>query len=154
MNQAIAIRRGDHRDRAFVLDLGKRVASTSISAIRPTIVPLVESAYERLVAFINLRDHDILIAGDPEPLGFLIMLRDMTDEVTSGEQAFVAYMAVEAHARRRGIATALLRAAEEVARSYGLPHLSLMVTEDNAGARALYAAAGYLTERRLLTKVL
>ena len=32
MNAAIAIRRGSARDRAFVLDLGKRVAPTSVSS--------------------------------------------------------------------------------------------------------------------------
>lgn len=154
MNEQIAIRVGDARDRAFVLDLGRRVAATSISTLRPTPLPLVEVAYERLLAFMDYRAHDVLIAGDAEPLGFLLLLRDMPDEVTSGEQAFVAYMAVEPHARRRGIATALLRAAEEIALAAGLPHLSLMVTEDNREARALYEAAGFSTERRMMTKVL
>ena len=152
MNEQIAIRRGDYRDRAFVLDLGRRVAATSISSVRPTVLPLVENAFERLLAFIEFRAYDMLIAGDTEPLGFLLLLRDMPDEVTSGEQAFVAYMAVEPRARRRGVARSLLLAAEEIALAAGLPHLSLMVTEDNLEARALYEAVGFATERRMMTK--
>jgi len=35
-----------------------------------------------------------------------------------------------------------------------LPYMSLMVTEENEAARALYERAGYVTERRLLSKPL
>ncbi|MHB8357563.1 MAG: GNAT family N-acetyltransferase [Vulcanimicrobiaceae bacterium] len=45
-----------------------------------------------------------------------------------------------------------MEAAEDEARRRGLPYMGLMVTEDNAAARALYDSAGYLTERRLLCK--
>jgi len=55
-------------------------------------------------------------------------------------------------ARRRGIATLLLGAAEDAARVRGLPVVALMVTEDNAPACEFYAHAGYTTERRLLCK--
>ena len=40
------------------------------------------------------------------------------------------------------------------ARRRGLPYLSLMVTEDNVPARELYTAAGFTTERRMMTKTL
>lgn len=86
------------------------------------------------------------------PLGFLLMLDDIPDEVTGLPQAFIAYMAVEPQTRRRGIAAQLLRAAEDAARVRGLPNLALMVTEDNLAARELYAQAGFATERRLLCK--
>ena len=74
--------------------------------------------------------------------------------MTLSQQAFVAYTAVEPHARGRGVARALLVAAEERARAAGLGYVSLMVTDENAPARALYEGAGYVTERRMLTKVL
>jgi ribosomal protein S18 acetylase RimI-like enzyme len=63
-------------------------------------------------------------------------------------------MAVEPSHARRGIGRALLDAVEALARERGIPHLSLMVTDENAAARALYDRAGFATERRLLTKAL
>lgn len=155
MTPAISIRIGDTRDRDFVLDLGRRVAATSISSIRPAPMALVEMAYERLIGYIFGHRFDLLIAADARrPLGFLLLLRDLPDEVTATEQAFVAYMAVEPSARRQGIGAALLRGAEDLARADGLGFLSLMVTEDNLPARKLYARSGLQTERRMMTKAI
>jgi ribosomal protein S18 acetylase RimI-like enzyme len=155
MTPAISIRVGDVRDREFVRDLGRRVAATSVSAIRPAPLALVELAYDRLIGYIFGHSFDLLIAADDSRrLGFLLLLRDMPDEVTATEQAFVAYMAVEPDARRQGIGAALLQGAEDLARAAGLGFLSLMVTEDNAAARTLYERVGLRTERRMLTKAL
>jgi len=151
----IAIRRGTAADRAFVRDLGKRVADTSVSAVRPVPLVAVESAFDRLTQFVYGRSHELLVAHEGERrLGFLLLLLDLPDEVTNGEQAFVAYMAVEPAEQGRGIGAALVAGAEDLARALGLPYLSLMVTEDNAAARRLYARAGLVTERRMLTKPL
>ena len=153
MMPAVSIRKGDASDRDYVLDLGRRVAETSISAIRPVPTALVETAFDRLVGYIFGHQYDLLVAYcGPQPCGFLILLRDLPDEVTMTEQAFVAYMAVEPQARRRGIGAALLAGAEDIARADGLAFLSLMVTEENAGARRLYERFGLQTERRMLTK--
>jgi len=56
--------------------------------------------------------------------------------------------------KRRGIARVLLDNIEDQARKRGLPYLSLMVTEENVAARELYAGAGFITERRMMTKPL
>ena len=155
MSSSIAVGLGDARDRDYVLDLGRRVAATSISAIRPAPVALVEIAFDRLIEFVFGHQYDLLIARSGERrCGFLILLRDMPDEVTATEQAFVAYMAVEPAVQRQGIGAALLSAAEEIARVNGLGFLSLMVTEDNLAARRLYERCGLQTERRMLTKAL
>jgi ribosomal protein S18 acetylase RimI-like enzyme len=153
---ALTLRRGGDDDRDFVLDLGKRTSGVSVSPLRPAPVPLVEESYENLVDFSLRHAHTLIVAEDAleGALGFLILIEDIPDEVTGLQQAFVAYMAVEPHARRRGIGARLLGAAEEAARASGLSHLALMVTEDNAPARELYAQAGYSTERRLLCKPL
>ena len=152
---AIAVRMGNARDRDFVLDLGRRVAATSLSAIRPAPLALVELAYERLIGYIFGHQYDLLIATDSRrPCGFLLLLRDLPDEVTTTEQAFVAYMAVEPEFRRCGIGAALLSGAEELARGGGLAFLSLMVTEDNRAARRLYEGFGMQTERRMMTKAI
>ena len=155
MTQAVSIRRGDLRDRDYVLHLGRRVAQTSISALRPVPAALVETAFGRLVQYIFGHQYDLLIAQTgTQPCGFLILLRDLPDEVTMTEQAFVAYMAVEPQVRRRGVGAALLAAAEDIARADGLAFLSLMVTEDNVAARELYGRFGLQTERRMLTKAI
>jgi len=152
---AIAIRRGTAADRSFVGDLGKRVAETSISAIRPVDVGSVEAAFDRLTHFVYGRRHEVLIAHEGQRrLGFLLLLLDLADEVTNSDQAFIAYMAVEPGEQGRGVGSALVAGAEDLARAFGLPHLSLMVTEDNAAAQRLYARAGLVTERRMLTKPL
>lgn len=155
MTSPATIRMGGRDDRDFVLDLGRRVSATSISSIRPVPVALVEAAYDRLVTFIFGNAYDLLIAVDGgRPCGFLLLLRDLPDEVTTTEQAFVAYMAVEPEVRRRGIGAALLHGAQEIARADGLGFLSLMVTEDNVAARKLYERFGLTTERRMMTKAL
>jgi ribosomal protein S18 acetylase RimI-like enzyme len=155
MSATIAIRRGTYRDRAFVIDLGRRVSPTSVSSIRDALPPLVEGAYERLVEYVLAREHDVLIAeSDGVPAGFALLIYDLPDEITLTEQAFVAYMAVEPAWQRQGAGRALLASIEERARLRGLPYLSLMVTEENAAARDLYDAAGFTTERRMMTKAL
>jgi ribosomal protein S18 acetylase RimI-like enzyme len=155
MSEAIAIRRGTVRDRDFVVDLGRRVAVTSVSSLRIALPPLVEGAYERLVEYVIAREHDILVADvDGVPAGFALVIYDLPDEITLSEQTFIAYMAVEPQSQRRGIGRILLASIEDQARKRGLPYLSLMVTEENAAARELYAGAGFITERRMMTKPL
>jgi len=155
MSEAIAIRRGTVRDRDFVVDLGRRVSVTSVSSLRIALPPLVEGAYERLVEYVLAREHDILVADvDGVPTGFALIIYDLPDEITLTEQTFIAYMAVEPAWQRRGIARILLANIEDQARKRGLPYLSLMVTEDNSAALELYAGAGFITERRMMTKPL
>lgn len=151
----VAVRSLREGDREFVRDLGRRTAGTSVASYRPASDFVVEFALERLVETVEARSHCALVAeAGGRPAGFLLMLDDLPDEITSMPQAFVAYMAVEPALRRRGIGKKLLDAAEREARRRGLPYICLMVTEENAPARALYGSAGYRTERRMLCKAL
>ncbi|MBD5632886.1 MAG: GNAT family N-acetyltransferase [Candidatus Eremiobacteraeota bacterium] len=127
-----------------------------MSALRTSSDELLAFSYDRLVDFALERSYELYIAQSDfdGPLGFVLMLVDLPDEVTALPQGFIAYMAVEPDARRRGIAASLLAAAEGAARARGLPFMALMVTEDNVAARELYAQAGFSTERRLLCKAL
>ena len=155
MSAAVAVRRGGGADRSFVRDLGKRSAASSVSPSREARYDDVLDAFARLVEFVFERRHEVLIAEEEgAPVGFLLLLFDVPDEVTLTEQAFVAYTAVEPHARARGVGRALLEAAELQARAAGLRYMSLMVTEENGPARALYERAGFVTERRMMTKAL
>ena len=152
----IAVRQGGPPDHPFVLDLGRRVAMTSVSSLRPAMRPLVELSYDKLLEFVLRQSHVVLVACDDDRrLGFLLLLDQLPDEVTMAPQAFVAYMAVEEFvARRQGVGRALLEAAEAIARERGLPNLAMMVTEENTAALELYTSCGYQTERRLLCKPL
>jgi ribosomal protein S18 acetylase RimI-like enzyme len=155
MSAAVAVRRGDEGDHDFVRDLGRRSATSSVSAVRIARHDDVLYSLDRLADFVFGRRHTALIAErDGERVGFLLLLYDMPDEVTLTQQAFVAYTAVEPHARGSGVGRALMVAAEAHARAEGLAYISLMVTEDNVPARKLYDTAGFVTERRMLTKAL
>ena len=156
MNASATLRRGDENDRAFVTELGRRTVLSSVSASRDPASDAVEASFERLLDFAFDRGYVLFVAEDDldGPIGFVLMLDDVPDEVTGDAQGFVAYMAVDPDARRRGVGAALLDAAERAARERGLPYMSLMVTEENEAARELYAQAGYRTERRLLCKPL
>ena len=149
------VRLGTTADAGYILDLGSRTLAANVSEIRPAPAPLLQQSYERLVEYVTGLPHIAFIAESPlERLGFALAIDALPDEVTGLPQGFVAYMAVEPHARRRGVGRALLTAVEEEARRRGLPHVALMVTEDNEPARQMYAQAGYVTERRLLCKAL
>jgi ribosomal protein S18 acetylase RimI-like enzyme len=151
----IVIREGRAEDRAFVQDLGKRTMGDSVAAFRYVNEALLEASYDGLLDFVFRQSHVLLVAErSGSRAGFILMLDTMPDEVTRMPQGFVAYMAVEPSMRGAGIGSRLLAAAEDEARRRGLPYMGLMVTEDNAAARALYERAGYLTERRLLCKPL
>jgi len=155
MSAALAVRLGDGDDRDFVRDLSRRTATSSVSAVRIAKHDDVIDSVEKLAGFVFVRKHETLIAErDGERVGFLLLLYDVPDEVTLTQQAFVAYTAVEPAARRTGVARALMAAAEAHARAQGLGYVSLMVTEDNVAARALYDGFGFVTERRMMTKAL
>jgi ribosomal protein S18 acetylase RimI-like enzyme len=142
-------------DWAFVRDLGRRTAMTSVASSRPAPQPAVRAAFERLCDLVESQSHAMLIAQrGTTRVGFLLLLDSLPDEVTLIPQGFLAYMAVEPARQRRGVGTALLAAAEDEARRRGLPYMALMVTEENAAARTLYDGRGYLNERRLLCKPL
>jgi len=151
----ILVRAATKDDRAFIEALGKRTAMDSVSSLRRAQPADVLANFERLLSVVALRDHVALIAeAEGVPAGFLLMLDSLPDEVTGDDQAFVVYMAVENAARRTGVGSALLARAEDEARKRGAPYMALMVTQENAAARALYERAGYRTERRLLCKTL
>lgn len=152
---AAVLRDGRPADRAFVEDLGRRTIGDSIATFRRGRESLVHASLARLFETVFAQSHVLLVAEvDGAPAGFVLFLDAMPDEVAMMPQAFVAYMAVEPALQSRGIGSALLEYAENEARRRGLPYMGLMVTEENASARALYERAGYVTERRLLCKPL
>lgn len=153
---AISVRYSRPDDRAFIKSLGETSSFETVSPQRPAPAHATALAFRKLLAYCDERSANVTLVGevDGARAGITIVVFDVLDDVTQSEQAFVAYMAVAREHRRRGVARALLAAAEEEARRRGLSHISLMVTEASVPARALYAQAGFSDERVLMTKVI
>ena len=66
-----------------------------------------------------------------------------------GVRGWIYHLAVDEAHRRRGIASALLRAAEAELVRRGCPKVNLQVMGSNAAVVALYEAAGYAVEDRI-----
>ena len=83
----------------------------------------------------------IALSG-PEPAGFLCaqIKRSMCYNAPSAEltEMFVS----EAH-RRKGVATALIRALEAELRARNITEITLLTGDDNLPAQALYASLGF-----------
>jgi len=65
-----------------------------------------------------------------------------------GVRGWVHHLAVHGSCRRQGIASALMRAAEEGLAGLGCPKVNLQVRATNAAVVAFYRAIGYDVEER------
>ena len=75
-------------------------------------------------------------AGEKQPCGFAL-LRTAADEME------ILTLAVLPHARRRGVARALMQAARQYARQTGISKIFIEYAQDNQAAHALYESVGY-----------
>lgn len=105
-----------------------------------------------------------LAVGDPAEAGFMrrlagsvgwvaavrafLLLSLLGEGRGAGADGYVEELAVDASARRRGAAWALLEALEREAERAGMTRLTLWVTVDNHAARALYRRFGFRVARR------
>jgi ribosomal protein S18 acetylase RimI-like enzyme len=97
-------------------------------------------AVERLLAD---RPGALLVAElDGRPVGALIATSD-------GWRASMYRLAVAARHRRRGVATALVRAGEQRLRAAGTARITVLVARDDAVACAFWAAVGYADDRAI-----
>ena len=106
-----------------------------------------QDAPEQSRAFIADRlaksDSVVLLAADAgSALGFA-QLYPMFSSVSAARVWVLNDLFVEAHARRRGVARALLEAAEAFARDDGALRLELETDPDNRAAQTLYRATGW-----------
>lgn len=86
--------------------------------------------------------------GWPRAIRATLVLSVLAHGRLDADEAYVDELAVDAWARRRGVASALLETCAEQARAAGRRRLTLWVTIDNAGGRALYASTGFAEARR------
>ncbi len=113
-------------------------------------------AYRRMAEFCRRREGTVTLVAerDSQRAGFLMLITDVPDDVTQLEQGFVAYVAVAEDQRGQGVGRALIQAAVSECKRRDIPHVSLMVSSNNASARSLYADEAFVEERILMTKAL
>jgi ribosomal protein S18 acetylase RimI-like enzyme len=85
---------------------------------------------------------------DDEVAGYL-RLRPATPWASNAHVLMIAGLAVAPSAQRKGVASALLEAAEAPASERKIERLTLRVLSVNTAARALYERHGYETEGEL-----
>jgi hypothetical protein len=66
-----------------------------------------------------------------------------------GTRGWIYHLAVDSEFRRRGVGTALVRAAEEGLRRLGCPKVNLQVRAGNEGVVAFYQSLGFEVEPRV-----
>ena len=105
--------------------------------------PDVPRARDWLRSRLRVGESVVLLAKrEGTTVGF-VQLYPMFSSVRTARTWILNDLYVDAGARRRGVARALLDASAAVARSDGAAGISLETTQDNAAARALYRAAGW-----------
>jgi ribosomal protein S18 acetylase RimI-like enzyme len=67
-------------------------------------------------------------------------------EDAASKRAYLSNVCVAAAARRSGVASGLMQAAESAASSSGVEHLYVHVVADNAPAKRLYERLGFAVE--------
>jgi ribosomal protein S18 acetylase RimI-like enzyme len=83
----------------------------------------------------------------------VVTIREQT-HFTGQTDAYVGELAVASGMERRGIATALMNAAEAWAAQRGLAFVTLHTGAANQAARSLYRRLGYREEELLLAKAI
>jgi ribosomal protein S18 acetylase RimI-like enzyme len=107
------------------------------------------SAYTPRPFFNNARPEEVLVGVlDGEVAGF-ICLRPATPLASNAHVLMIAGLGVTPSMQRRGVASALLEAAETYASERKIERLTLRVLAVNNEARALYERCGYETEGEL-----
>lgn len=145
------LRVGSSRDRATVVTFMERTY-TELDPHQPRghIAKTVDRYLSRETPLWWV-DVDSTAGASAAPVG-LIWLGQATDQRSGVLHPYVLMLYVAPDHRRRGIATALLTAAEAWAQQRGHGQITLQVFSYNQAAQALYQSLGYLPEALLLKK--
>jgi GNAT superfamily N-acetyltransferase len=142
--RAIRVRPARAADRVFVLDTAARLADFGPPGWRSP-EELVEGEARTLRDFFESPDDGstLLIAEAGERRAGFALVEELRDYFTLERHGHVGILAVTAGAEGRGVAGALLRAAEAWARDRGFCTLTLNVFSGNRHARAVYEHMGF-----------
>lgn len=151
---AIEIRVYEPRDRAAILALAPRLAvgmppwrdrAAWLRAVEGWVRDAADAAADD--------EHAVYVAVDGDTVvGFVEVTR--RTHFTGAVDAYVGELVTAAGYERRGIARALMQAAEDWGAARGLHLLTLETGAANHEARAFYSALGYQVEDVRLTKKL
>jgi ribosomal protein S18 acetylase RimI-like enzyme len=128
-------RRAD--DDPFILELGREAFARWSHDPARTIASMLSGPRARTVVGESAGERIGFAVVDLEPLG------KPYGPWRSPKIARLDAIAVTSAARRRGLGTALLDTAEDIARSAGGVVMTLMTAVDNRAARRLFQSAGY-----------
>ena len=154
----ITVRDATAADRDFVIDTARRFAAFGPPPWRSAL-EVVAGEVRCLDDFFDRRTLDragpaLLVAEhSAEPIGFAF-LEPAVDYFSGETHGHVGMIAVTEAAEGRGAGAALMRAAEDWARSSGYAKLTLNVFEANQRARRMYERFGYQVETLRYVKVL
>jgi ribosomal protein S18 acetylase RimI-like enzyme len=136
---SIVIRPAEMRDQEALTRIERETWSLHVSP----------SVYTPRPFFNNARPEEVLVGVlDGDVAGF-ICLRSPTPLASNAHVLMIAGLGVAPSMQRKGVASALLEAAETYASERNIERLTLRVLAVNTGARALYERSGYETEGEL-----
>jgi GNAT superfamily N-acetyltransferase len=156
MTGALAIRRSTPEDAAWVLPLSARLHDFGPPSWRPrTEMDRAVAASIGEAIHAPVEGQVVLIAEDEHgaPAGF-IHLHPAVDFFTHETHTHVSDIVVVPAAEGRGVARALMDAADDWARSLGHRVVSLNVFGGNERARGLYERLGYGADTLKMVKLL
>jgi len=90
--------------------------------------------------------------GKRHRMGYLVLHTSSREELTGVFQGWIMDLGVLPEFRGKGVALALLKAAENYCRDHGIPYLGLAVSSHNVRALRLYEQFGFAEERKLMVK--
>jgi ribosomal protein S18 acetylase RimI-like enzyme len=147
----LSLRKMHPDDRGTMLEFLRGLADDEAGfhwAMRPGS-EMTMAEVDRAIGEIAAEDGTIAIAElDGQPTGYMaVVCQDVRDEFELKDEwrrrGLVTDMYVAPEGRRRGIAQALLGAAERHVSSRGIDWLQICVSPDNKPANALYAKVGF-----------
>lgn len=150
----VVVRNAEKRDYAAVEKMLRELSRMHVNGA-PEYYPPHEYSYssekyEELLA----DENEILLCAeeDGNTVGFCqLTLSEMSGSVRL-KNAHVAFIAVDAEYRRRGIGRAMMQEAERAAAALGAKQLNLQVWEFNSSARRMYEQLGMRPQRTIMIK--
>jgi GNAT superfamily N-acetyltransferase len=140
----LTLRPADTADREFVLAAVHRLSAFGVPEGR-TRAEIVEGEARTLRAFFDQPDAPetlVIAESDGQASGF-VFLEEKQDYFTLERHGHIGILVVTREAEGRGVGAALMRGAEEWARSRGHAKLTLNVFDGNRRARTLYEHFGF-----------
>lgn len=152
----ITIATATTRDADVISALSSEVQSLHAEALPHEFKPTPEATQpvDRILEILTEPDNRIFLAHvDDEPAGYLycqIIRRDESWATYERNQVYVHQMAVHSRHREKGVGTALVNAATELASELGIQRLGLDVYAFNSEAISFYKNRGFQVVRHVM----